>query len=161
MKDRRVFVALLVLVVLVGFLVYVTLQKKAEDSKRDVKIDSLSSTIQSLNRKLTELQSIKPIDGKTPQKGVDYNDGVAGKNGVSIVGPRGANGSNGLSAYEIAIKNGFNGTEQQWLDSLKAKGDKGDNARDIDITCIAGLVMKQYAGDTFWQPTNIRCEVGL
>ena len=30
----------------------------------------------------------------------------------------GAQGSNGLSAYEIAVKNGFSGTEAQWLASL-------------------------------------------
>ena len=29
-------------------------------------------------------------------------------------------GVNGLSAYEIAVKNGFEGTEQEWLESLKA-----------------------------------------
>lgn len=36
-------------------------------------------------------------------------------------GPAGANGApgaDGLSAYEIAVENGFEGTEQQWLDSL-------------------------------------------
>ena len=27
----------------------------------------------------------------------------------------------GKSAYEIAVKNGFTGTEQEWLDSLKAR----------------------------------------
>lgn len=26
----------------------------------------------------------------------------------------------GLSAYEIAVKNGFVGTEEEWLESLKA-----------------------------------------
>lgn len=30
----------------------------------------------------------------------------------------------GLSAYEVAVKNGYTGTEQEWLTSLK--GDKGD-----------------------------------
>ena len=42
-------------------------------------------------------------------------------------------GQSGLSAYDIAVENGFIGTEQEWLDSLKgedgqdgAKGDKGD-----------------------------------
>lgn len=30
-------------------------------------------------------------------------------------------GDPGLSAYEIAVKNGFVGTEQEWLDSLKAE----------------------------------------
>ena len=27
-------------------------------------------------------------------------------------------GENGLSAYEIAVQNGFEGTEQEWLDSF-------------------------------------------
>lgn len=42
-----------------------------------------------------------------------------------------------LSAYDIAVKNGFEGTEQEWLDSLKGdkgetgeKGSKGDNGND-------------------------------
>lgn len=30
-------------------------------------------------------------------------------------------GEQGLSAYQIALANGFVGTEQEWLDSLKAK----------------------------------------
>lgn len=37
-------------------------------------------------------------------------------------------GINGLSAYEIAVKNGFAGTEQEWLDSLK--GDPGQPGKD-------------------------------
>lgn len=37
----------------------------------------------------------------------------------------------GKSAYEIALKNGFNGTEAEWLESLKGiKGDKGDPGKD-------------------------------
>jgi OmcA/MtrC family decaheme c-type cytochrome len=34
-------------------------------------------------------------------------------------GAPGAPGANGLSAYEIAVANGFTGTEQEWLDSLQ------------------------------------------
>lgn len=35
-------------------------------------------------------------------------------------------GSDGESAYEIALRNGFEGTEAEWLESLKGeKGDKG------------------------------------
>lgn len=30
-------------------------------------------------------------------------------------------GSQGLSAYDIAVANGFIGTEEEWLESLKAK----------------------------------------
>ncbi len=35
-------------------------------------------------------------------------------------GGMGAPGKNGLSAYEIAVKNGFEGSEQDWLNSLQA-----------------------------------------
>ena len=36
--------------------------------------------------------------------------------------------NNGLSAYELAVKNGFEGTETEWLESLK--GEKGDASDD-------------------------------
>lgn len=40
----------------------------------------------------------------------------------------GADGADGLSAYEVAVANGFSGTEQQWLDSLVgAAGSNGSN----------------------------------
>lgn len=39
----------------------------------------------------------------------------------------GGGGANGLSAYEIAVQNGFVGDESAWLTSLKgAKGDPGN-----------------------------------
>lgn len=44
----------------------------------------------------------------------------------------------GDSAYEVAVKNGFEGTEEQWLVSLKGnKGDKGDKG-DTGTTGPAG-----------------------
>ena len=50
-----------------------------------------------------------------------YTDEVAGS---------GVKGDPGKSAYQIAVENGFQGTEQEWLDSLIGptgpKGDKGD-----------------------------------
>ena len=43
-----------------------------------------------------------------------------------LTGPRGDKGSDGLSAYQIAVSKGFKGSEQDWLNSLKgAKGDSG------------------------------------
>ena len=40
-------------------------------------------------------------------------------------------GTPGKSAYEIAVNNGFTGTEGEWLVSLKGdKGDKGDPGTD-------------------------------
>lgn len=41
-------------------------------------------------------------------------------------GKDGANGIEGKSAYEIAVKNGFGGTEEEWLESLKADIDLSD-----------------------------------
>ncbi len=42
-------------------------------------------------------------------------------------GGSGAAGADGASAFEIAVANGFEGTEAEWLASLKGeKGDKGD-----------------------------------
>lgn len=52
----------------------------------------------------------------------------AGKDGAD-----GADGQNGLSAYEIAVENGFEGTEAEWLESLKgetgADGAKGEDGK--------------------------------
>ena len=40
-------------------------------------------------------------------------------------------GEPGASAYEIAVSYGFEGTEEEWLESLKGeKGDKGANGKD-------------------------------
>ena len=41
----------------------------------------------------------------------------------------GTSGSAGKSAYEIAVDNGFTGTEDQWLESLK--GEKGTSITSI------------------------------
>lgn len=40
-------------------------------------------------------------------------------------------GSSGKSAYEIAVEEGFEGTQQEWLESLKGKdGAKGADGKD-------------------------------
>ncbi|MCH5147430.1 MAG: collagen-like protein, partial [Clostridiales bacterium] len=46
---------------------------------------------------------------------------------------KGDDGAAGKSAYEIAVDNGFQGTEQEWLDSLKgsSSGSQGKSAYDI------------------------------
>lgn len=49
-------------------------------------------------------------ENETPEGGGDF--------------PSGEPGADGKSAYEIAVEHGFEGTEEEWLDSLK--GEKGD-----------------------------------
>ena len=39
------------------------------------------------------------------------------------IGRTGENGKDGLSAYQVAINNGFKGTEKEWLDSLKVSNE--------------------------------------
>lgn len=47
----------------------------------------------------------------------------------------GTPGKDGKSAYEIAVSNGFEGTEEEWLASLKgAKGDPGDDGATPNIS---------------------------
>lgn len=43
----------------------------------------------------------------------------------------GGDGSPGLSAYEVAIKNGFEGSEEEWLLSLR--GEKGNTGHGLEI----------------------------
>lgn len=40
-------------------------------------------------------------------------------------GPKGDTGEDGLSAYEVAVDNGFVGTEEDWLESLKGEPGSG------------------------------------
>lgn len=61
------------------------------------------------------------VQGEQGIQGVAGRDGKDGINGVD-----GVDGVDGLSAYQIAVNQGFVGTQSQWVASLKgAKGDKG------------------------------------
>lgn len=57
-------------------------------------------------------------------------------------------GKDGYSAYEVAVKNGFDGTEEEWLASLKGdKGDKGDPFVYEDFTPEQLASIKGEKGD--------------
>ncbi|WP_186314562.1 hypothetical protein [Corynebacterium glyciniphilum] len=46
-------------------------------------------------------------------------------------GEDGQDGTDGKSAYQIAVDNGFQGTETEWLDSLKGQdGEDGQDGQD-------------------------------
>lgn len=57
----------------------------------------------------------------------------------------GQEGPKGDSAYEVAVSNGFEGTEQQWVDSLK--GDKGESFTYEDFTSEQLESLKGQDGD--------------
>jgi hypothetical protein len=69
--------------------------------------------------------------GDTPSEGLFWDllaakgaDGEPGLNGLE--GEQGPAGADGASAYDIAVENGFVGTEQEWLDSLAVSGSDVD-----------------------------------
>ena len=83
------------------------------------------------------LASLKGEKGDTGPQGPPGSDGKDGEQGPQgpkgdkgEPGPAGNDGKDGKSAYEIAVEHGFEGTEEEWLLSLKGekgeKGDKGD-----------------------------------
>lgn len=59
--------------------------------------------------------------GDTGERGADGKDGINGTNGRD--GIDGKNGQDGKSAYQIWLDLGNSGSEQDFIDSLKAKGD--------------------------------------
>ena len=64
--------------------------------------------------------------------------------GCGKPGVKGDTGATGKSAYEIAVENGFEGSVQEWLDSLKGQdggsGSAGKGIQSITKTCTNGLV---------------------
>lgn len=64
-------------------------------------------------------------DGAQGPQGIPGNDGAQGIQGPE--GPQGIQGVEGDSAYQVALDNGFVGTEQEWLDSLVGpQGEQGE-----------------------------------
>lgn len=57
-------------------------------------------------------------------------------------------GAPGDSAYEVAVANGFVGTEAEWLLSLE--GGDGDDGIPVEISVQAGYVCWRYVGGASW-----------
>ena len=99
------------------------------------------------------------VKGEKGDQGVAGRDGAKGTNGRD-----GRDGSDGLSAYQIAVQNGFVGSNSEWLDSLKgaaaAKGDDGDNGWSpvIKATVVgskSALEIVDWVGGTGEKPTQL------
>lgn len=81
---------------------------------------------------------VREEDTESTPKSVTFKisvDTVAGEKGdkgdKGDTGNAGTNGQDGKSAYQIAVDNGFVGTEQEWLTSLKGQdGTNGTNGTD-------------------------------
>ncbi len=70
----------------------------------------------------SEQDWLDSLEGAAGENGIDGADGIDGQDGAD--GQDGIDGEDGKSAYEVALENGFNGSEQDWLDSLE--GEQGE-----------------------------------
>ncbi len=70
----------------------------------------------------TEAGAVLTVTDAAGTTTAELHHGAKGDKGDT--GSRGQKGADGASAYEIAMQNGYTGTETDWLASLK--GDKGD-----------------------------------
>lgn len=55
---------------------------------------------------------------------------------------------NGESAYDIAVENGFKGTEVEWLEYLK--GENGEDGKEIELQVKDGYIQYKYDSDEKW-----------
>lgn len=108
--------------------------------------------------------------GYTPVKNKDYFDGkdavqlpaVQPKDPKEPLAPKEprepVDGVNGESAYQIAVRNGFQGTEQEWLTSLR--GNDGTSAQTpiIRRNVVTGNLEWQYDGDLTWKKLANKCD---
>ena len=83
-------------------------------------------------------------DGRDGEPGKNGEKGEAGPQGPQgIQGAQGPQGPQGLSAYQVAVNNGFSGSESEWIQSLK-----GADGKVPDISPIAiELKRKGYWND--------------
>ena len=64
-------------------------------------------------------------------------------------GPQGPQGDAGKSAYQIAVDNGYNGTESEWLASLK--GDLSEVNKIIYPMQITIDIIKDFPNTAIWK----------
>jgi hypothetical protein len=79
------------------------------------------------------LLSLAGADGGDGTSGADGTNGVDGTNGAD--GTNGVDGVNGQSAYEVAVANGFEGSQLEWLLSLSGTNGKSafELAQDLGL----------------------------
>jgi hypothetical protein len=91
----------------------------------------------------TEAAWLTAIEGVPGADGVDGIDGAVGPTGLTGAdGIDGTNGSDGASAYQLAVTNGFAGTEAAWLTSIE--GAPGEDT--LNLMTAAGDILYGGAG---------------
>nr|MDD3141181.1 hypothetical protein [Lachnospiraceae bacterium] len=117
-------------------------------------ISNLESEILNYINSDPSLKGVDGKDGTTPVKGTDYFTAADISEIQSIVETNiatlkskdliitGADGSDGKSAYELALDNGFVGTQEEWMDSLMPVAGE-DFYTDAEITELKNQIVTQ------------------
>ena len=95
--------------------------------KKPLKTENYDVDVANNNNDIIDEKIYNKVD-KIPGRGLSTNDFT---NEYKKKIDRIIEGTKGDSAYQIAVKNGFEGTEKKWLESLK--GDKGDKGELVDL----------------------------
>ena len=120
-------------------------------------LESEITKVTDLENEVTEL--ITDIQNKLDNGEFNGKDGVNGKDGQN-----GKDGNDGKSAYEIWIEQGNEGTEQDFLDSLKASGTGEGSCLLTEVT----ITIDESGGESTTVPvtkleldyTSVELEVG-
>lgn len=120
--------------------------KKEELDNQNEELGRLKRTLDELNdsldKRISEIQLTPGKDGKDGLNGMPGKDGKPGKDGRDGKdGINGKDGANGLSAYEIAVKQGFKGTEEEWINRITNSGGKSYTRQ---LTAINERINKLY-----------------
>lgn len=120
--------------------------KKEELDNQNEELGRLKRTLDELNdsldKRISEIQLTPGKDGKDGLNGTPGKDGKPGKDGRDGKdGVNGKDGANGLSAYEIAVKQGFEGTEEEWINRITNSGGKSYTRQ---LTAINERINKLY-----------------
>lgn len=118
--------------------------------KKPLKTESYDVEVANTNNDIIDEKLYSKVD-KVAGKGLSSNDFTDGyKKKIDDFTEH----EKGDSAYQIAVKNGFEGTEEAWLESLKGeKGDKGDSGNSLPAGGTTGQVLTKKSetyGDVEW-----------
>lgn len=104
---------------------YIKIGEGGADGKSAYELAVEAGFVGTLAQWLASLRGEKGAQGERGARGLQGIQGVQGVQGID--GVQGEKGADGESCYQIAVRHGFSGTEEEFVASMKGvKGDKGD-----------------------------------
>ena len=111
--------------------------RKSDKENLQIVVKFVNSLVDMLNYTLNNMD----LADVTTEAGVSLQDLYAMG---ALKGDPGKDGIDGLSAYQLAVKKGFKGSESEWLDSLK-----GTDGVGVPAGGAAGQVLAKKSDDDY------------